>query len=155
MPDLTFILLFGAFAFLLAGFVKGILGQGLPTVAVGLLSLVMSPGEATALLLLPAIVTNIWQGLAGPATVMLLRRLWPTLLASVAGTWVATVIGLGPLTPEAAAVARQNGEAVELCHRFAGSPFMRPVAVDQSPAAEIRVEGDRIQDFDRRERGIG
>lgn len=108
MPDLTFILLFGAFAFLLAGFVKGILGQGLPTVAVGLLSLVMSPGEATALLLLPAIVTNIWQGLAGPATVMLLRRLWPTLLASVAGTWVATVIGLGLLTPEAAAVARKT-----------------------------------------------
>ena len=108
MPDLTFILIFGAFAFLLAGFVKGILGQGLPTVAVGLLSLVMSPGEATALLLLPAIVTNIWQGFAGPATVMLLRRLWPTLLACVAGTWIATAIGLGLLTPEAASIARKT-----------------------------------------------
>ena len=108
MPDLTFIIIFAAFAFLLAGFVKGILGQGLPTVAVGLLSLVMSPGEATALLLLPAIVTNIWQGFAGPATMMLLRRLWPTLLACVAGTWIATAIGLGLLTPEAASIARKT-----------------------------------------------
>jgi uncharacterized protein len=108
VPDLTFIIIFAAFAFLLAGFVKGILGQGLPTVAVGLLSLVMSPGEATALLLLPAIVTNIWQGFAGPATMMLLRRLWPTLLASVAGTWIATAIGLGLLTPEAAGIARKT-----------------------------------------------
>lgn len=108
MPDLTFIIVVAVFAFLLAGFVKGILGQGLPTVAVGLLSLVMSPGEATALLLLPAIITNIWQGFAGPATMMLLRRLWPTLLASVLGTWIGTAIGLGLLTPEAAAVARKT-----------------------------------------------
>jgi len=32
MPDSTFILAAGAFAFVLAGFVKGVLGQGLPTV---------------------------------------------------------------------------------------------------------------------------
>jgi uncharacterized membrane protein YfcA len=108
VPDLTFIIVVAVFAFLLAGFVKGILGQGLPTVAVGLLSLVMSPGEATALLLLPAIITNIWQGFAGPATMMLLRRLWPTLLASVLGTWIGTAIGLGLLTPEAASIARKT-----------------------------------------------
>ena len=30
-------------AYLLAGFVKGVIGLGLPTVAVGLLGLVMSP----------------------------------------------------------------------------------------------------------------
>jgi uncharacterized membrane protein YfcA len=107
VPDPTFLIVVVALSFLLAGFVKGILGQGLPTVAVGLLSLVMSPGEATALLLLPAIVTNIWQGFAGPATFALLRRLWPTLLASVLGTFVGTAIGLGLLTPEAAAVARK------------------------------------------------
>jgi uncharacterized membrane protein YfcA len=107
VPDLTFIIVVVALAFLLAGFVKGILGQGLPTVAVGLLSLVMSPGEATALLLLPAITTNIWQGFCGPSTTTLLRRLWPTLLASVLGTFIATSIGLGLLTPEAASVARK------------------------------------------------
>ena len=63
---------------MLAGFVKGVLGQGLPTVAVGILAVVMSPGEATALLILPALVTNIWQGYAGPSFGPLMRRLWPT-----------------------------------------------------------------------------
>lgn len=39
--------------FLLAGFVKGVIGLGLPTVAVGLLSLMMPPVQAAALLIVP------------------------------------------------------------------------------------------------------
>ncbi|MCP6725802.1 sulfite exporter TauE/SafE family protein, partial [Klebsiella pneumoniae] len=88
-------------SFILAGFVKGILGQGLPTVAVGLLSLIMSPGEAAALIVIPALLTNIWQAWFGPSFVPLIRRLWPTLLASFLGTFAATALGLGLLTPEA------------------------------------------------------
>ena len=107
MPDSTFILAAGAFAFVLAGFVKGVLGQGLPTVAIGILSLIMSPGEATALLIIPALVTNIWQGWAGPSLMPLLLRLWPTMLAICVGTGVATMLGWGLLTPEAAALARK------------------------------------------------
>ena len=37
----------------------------------------------------------------------LIRRLWPTLLASFIGTFVATALGLGLLTPEAAVLARK------------------------------------------------
>jgi uncharacterized membrane protein YfcA len=107
MPDSIFILALAGFAFVLAGFVKGILGQGLPTVAVGLLSLIMSPGEAAALVIIPALLTNIWQAWFGPSLVPLLRRLWPTLLASFVGTFIATWAGLGLLTPEAAALARK------------------------------------------------
>ena len=92
---------------MLAGFVKGVLGQGLPTVAVGVLSLIMSPGEAAALVVIPALLTNIWQGWFGPSLMPLIRRLWPTLLASFLGTFVATWAGLGLLTPEAAAMARK------------------------------------------------
>jgi uncharacterized protein len=107
MPDsITFLALAG-FAFVLAGFVKGVLGQGLPTVAVGLLSLIMSPGEAAALIIIPALLTNIWQGWFGPSLMLLVRRLWPTLLASFVGTFVATWLGLGLLTPETAALARK------------------------------------------------
>ena len=36
--------------FLLAGFVKGVIGLGLPTVSMGLLSLVMAPAKAASLL---------------------------------------------------------------------------------------------------------
>ena len=107
MADMTLILAMAGFAFLLAGIVKGVLGQGLPTVAVGLLSLIMSPGEAAALIVIPALLTNLWQGWFGPSFVPLLKRLWPTLLASFVGTFVATALGLGLLTPEAAALARK------------------------------------------------
>src|SRR5262245_50035099 len=107
MSELIPILAVAGFAFVLAGFVNGILGQGLPTVAVGFLSLMMSPGEATALLILPALITNIWQAWFGPSFGPLLRRLWPTMVAICLATWAATWAGLGLLTPEAAALARK------------------------------------------------
>ena len=53
-------------AFLLAGAVKGVIGMGLPTVAMGLLGLVMPPVQAAALLVVPSLATNVWQMLAGP-----------------------------------------------------------------------------------------
>lgn len=72
--------------FLLAGAVKGVLGLGLPTVAMGLLGLLMAPREAAALLIVPSFVTNVWQLAAGPAIDSLWRRLWPMLAAICAGT---------------------------------------------------------------------
>ena len=75
-----------AFAFLLAGFVKGVTGLGLPTVAIGLLSLAMSPADAAALLVVPSLVTNVWQVAAGPRFSVLLRRLWLMMLAICIGT---------------------------------------------------------------------
>ncbi len=65
----------------------------------------MSPAEAVALMLGPALLTNIWQGFAGSGTAAILRRLWPTLIGLCVGTWVASMIGFG-LTPEAANRAR-------------------------------------------------
>src|ERR671913_73814 len=86
MHDLPAHLSFVAATFLLAGMVKGVIGLGLPTVAMGLLGSVMPPAEAAALLLVPSLVTNVWQLLAGPRFGGLLRRLWPMMLGVVAGT---------------------------------------------------------------------
>jgi uncharacterized protein len=99
MPDavLSAVLL----TFLLAGCVKGVIGLGLPTIAVGLLSLAMTPAEAAALLVVPSLVTNLWQLFAGPAFGALLRRLWPTMAGVLAGTWA----GSGLLTGAGAAEA--------------------------------------------------
>ncbi|MGZ3409655.1 MAG: sulfite exporter TauE/SafE family protein [Xanthobacteraceae bacterium] len=94
-------------AFVLAGFVKGVIGMGLPTIAVGLLSVVMSPAEAVALMLVPSLVTNIWQALAGANFNSLLRRLWPVLLGICIGAWLASRIGIWLLTPDAASDARR------------------------------------------------
>jgi uncharacterized membrane protein YfcA len=107
MTDPFAILAVAGAAFVLAGFVKGVLGQGLPTVAVGILSLIMSPGEATALLIVPALLTNVWQAWAGPAFGALMRRLWPAMAAICVGTFIAAMIGLDLLTPEAASMARK------------------------------------------------
>jgi uncharacterized protein len=74
--------------FLLAGLVKGIIGMGLPSVAIALLALVMSPAEAAALMIFPTFVTNIWQMLVGPHLVALIRRLWSLIAASVIGIWL-------------------------------------------------------------------
>jgi uncharacterized membrane protein YfcA len=81
-----------SFTFLGAGWVKGVTGMGLPTVAMGLLGTAMSPAEAAALLVIPSFVTNLWQLLAGAATHRLLRRLWPMMLGIVAGTLAGAVL---------------------------------------------------------------
>jgi hypothetical protein len=91
-------LIFIGAVFALAGFVKGAIGLGLPTISMGLLAVVMSPIEAAAILILPSFVTNVWQMLAGPALGTVVRRLWPTMLAVCVGTWA----GLGFMTSTSA-----------------------------------------------------
>jgi uncharacterized membrane protein YfcA len=76
--------------FLGAGIVKGVTGMGLPTVAMGLLGNVMPPVEAAAILIVPSLVTNAWQMLAGPGKRRLMRRLWTMMLCIVIGTVLGT-----------------------------------------------------------------
>ena len=75
-----------ALTFLLAGFVKGVVGLGLPTVSVGLLGLAMPPMQAAALLIVPSMVTNLWQLACGPRFLGLMKRLAGLLLGVVVGT---------------------------------------------------------------------
>ncbi|MEN5091817.1 sulfite exporter TauE/SafE family protein [Pseudomonas protegens] len=72
--------------FVLAGMVKGVIGLGLPTIAMGLLGLAMAPTQAAALLIIPATLTNLWQLAFGGHLPALLKRLWPMLLAIFVGT---------------------------------------------------------------------
>lgn len=85
--QLIFLVAFAGLTFVLAGFVKGMIGLGLPTVAIGLLGLMMTPAQAVSLLVVPSLVTNIWQLLAGPALVPLVRRFGSMLLGFCLGTW--------------------------------------------------------------------
>ncbi|MDP3407113.1 sulfite exporter TauE/SafE family protein [Bosea sp. (in: a-proteobacteria)] len=86
MTDLSLILFIAA-TFLLAGFVKGVIGLGLPTIAIGVLGVIMAPAQAAALLAVPNIVTNGWQVARGPALRTTLLRLWPMLAGIGVGTW--------------------------------------------------------------------
>ncbi len=85
-----------AAVFLLAGFVKGTIGMGLPTVAMGLLATRMAPAHAFAIVILPAIVTNLWQTFVGPYLLDIARRLWPLMVATCFGIWSAGSLMTGP-----------------------------------------------------------
>jgi len=66
-------------AFMLAGFVKGVIGLGLPTVSIGLLGLLMTPAQAAAVLV-------------GGSLLALARRLWPLLAGICFGTALGVVV---------------------------------------------------------------
>src|SRR5436190_21984398 len=85
-----------AAAFLFAGFVKGVIGLGLPTVAMGLLAVTMPPAQAIAIVIVPAIVTNIWQTFVGPYLADIIRRLWPLMAGTVIGIWLNAGMLTGP-----------------------------------------------------------
>ncbi|HEX9168821.1 MAG TPA: sulfite exporter TauE/SafE family protein [Roseiarcus sp.] len=122
-------LLVATVAFLLAGFVKGVIGLGLPTVSMGLLSLVMPPAKAASLLIVPSFVTNVWQLATGPSFVRLARRLWPMLAGVVAGT----LAGTGLLT---GSHAGQAAVALGLMLMIYGGLGLTSLRFSVAPAAE-------------------
>ena len=77
--------------FLLAGFVKGVIGMGLPTVAIGLLGLMMTPAQAAALMIVPSLISNAWQAVVGGGFRELVARLWPLFTGIVIGTAIGAV----------------------------------------------------------------
>lgn len=98
MPDPS-ILLVACLVFLVAGFVKGFVGFGLPLIAVGLLTTIIGLQPAIALLLVPALGTNLWQALAGAHTVELFRRFWGFFIATMVFTWPGT-LALSRVNPD-------------------------------------------------------
>lgn len=74
--------------FLLAGTVKGVIGLGLPTISLALLTVAIDLPNAMALLLVPSFVTNLWQAAVGGNGRAILRRLWPFLLMATVTVWL-------------------------------------------------------------------
>jgi hypothetical protein len=97
-------------AFLIAGIIKGVIGMGLPTVGIGLLSLVMTPAEAAVLLVVPTVVTNVWQLAFGPGLRPLIKRLWPLLVATTVVTFLSA--GLLASDPTGRATAWLGGALI-------------------------------------------
>ncbi len=87
MPDPLTLAIVAA-TFLLAGTVKGVIGLGLPTVSLAVLTLAFDLPSAMALMLVPSFVTNLWQALAGGHAGFLLRRLWSFLLPAGVFVWI-------------------------------------------------------------------
>lgn len=134
MSDPVFVLLV-SIAFLLAGMVKGIAGMGLPPVAMGILGLGMAPAAAAALLVVPGLVTNVWQLAAGRSFRQLVRRFATMLIGVAGGTFVTIdVLTKGPAVITSAAlggVIAAYGVIGLLSPRFALNrgvePWLSPV----------------------------
>ena len=111
MPDLPTlgIVTTVAAVFALGGFVKGAIGLGLPTIAMGLLSIVMAPAQAAALLVVPSLVTNLWQ-IGGSGLGALVRRLATMLLGVCAGV----AAGAGWLTASGGAAHAASAASLGL-----------------------------------------
>lgn len=80
--------------FLVAGAVKGVIGLGLPTVSLALLTVALDLPSAMALLLVPSFTTNLWQSVVGGNATLILRRIWPFLALATVTVW----IGVAALT---------------------------------------------------------
>ncbi|MDY6482968.1 sulfite exporter TauE/SafE family protein [Acinetobacter faecalis] len=72
--------------FALAGMIKGTIGLGLPAVSMGLLTMVISPFQAATLLIIPSMVTNIWQLFAEGRVLQLILRFWLLLIGIIVGS---------------------------------------------------------------------
>ena len=87
MQDPT-LLAAAAATFFLAGTVKGVIGLGLPTVTLGLMTLLLDLPSAMALLIVPSLATNLWQAAVGGHMREILRKTWPFLLTATATIWI-------------------------------------------------------------------
>lgn len=87
MPDpATALVVAGAFLF--AGAVKGVIGLGLPTVSLALLTIALDLPTAMVLLLVPSFVTNLWQAAVGGNAKAILSRIWPFLATATVTVWI-------------------------------------------------------------------
>jgi uncharacterized membrane protein YfcA len=83
-----YIIVWVTLTFLFGGVVKGVIGLGLPSWSVGLLTAAVGLHPAMAIMLVPTIVTNIWQALAGGHFHTVLIRVWPFLLTATGTIWL-------------------------------------------------------------------
>jgi len=92
VPDLTLMTLAIALgALLFGGFAKGVLGVGLPMVAVPILSTFLPIRDVVAILFFPILATNLWQAISGGYLTATIKRFWPMLLTMTATIWLGTL----------------------------------------------------------------
>ena len=77
-----------AFFFILGGFVKGTMGVGLPLVVVPTLSLLIPAPQAMGLLVMPVLISNLWQAMEAGNVPYSLRRFGSLIVVQLIVTWM-------------------------------------------------------------------
>lgn len=106
-------------ALVAAGAAKGLIGVGMPIVAMPLLSQFVDLPAAVALLSIPLVLSNMRQAVEGGGTIAALRQLAPVLLGfgvgifigvsillTLDGAWLKPLVGIALLAAVVAAVAK-------------------------------------------------
>jgi len=81
-----------AVAFVVAGIAKGAIGMGMPPIAIGLMSFALPLESAIAIMVVPTMVTNVWQAIYGGHFKPLMRR-----FGSMAVTAMIGILAVGLL----------------------------------------------------------
>lgn len=75
-------------AFMIAGFVKGVVGFGFPIIALIILTLSIGLLDALALVVIPTLITNLWQAFSGEYLRAIVGRMWRYFLVAVVFIWI-------------------------------------------------------------------
>ncbi|MFK7890061.1 MAG: sulfite exporter TauE/SafE family protein [Granulosicoccus sp.] len=101
-PDTRFLLMAGCGIYLIAGIIKGTLGIGFPTAAVSLLAQVADARTAIIVVIVPMLITNLWQVIrsADFVTVFTEHRILITLMVAGIAVFsqVSAQVPIGTLT---------------------------------------------------------
>ncbi len=91
----------------IAGLVKGVIGVGMPIVALPMLSMIVDVQTAVMLLSMPLVLSNIPQALEGGLVAQTLLSLAPVLAGMIPGVWigVAVLLHVDPAVAKMAAGA--------------------------------------------------
>lgn len=81
--------------YVLAGFIKGVIGIGLPTTALALLTFIVTPLQAIAINILPMLVVNLYQFLQADSYRQLVRDYWRFALFMMLFLGLASVFAAG------------------------------------------------------------
>lgn len=79
--------------FVVSGLVKGVIGMGLPTVSLAILTVAIDLPTAMVLLLAPSLFTNVWQAFRGGHLRQLCAEFWPFLLPATLTVWLGVNLG--------------------------------------------------------------
>ncbi|MEE2746047.1 MAG: sulfite exporter TauE/SafE family protein [Pseudomonadota bacterium] len=91
LPQIETVILI-TIVFLIAGFVKGVIGLGLPSIALALLTATLGLTSAMAILVLPSLFTNLWQGVYGGKFFATLKEIRVYIVIACLATWVGTEV---------------------------------------------------------------
>ncbi|GIT19769.1 MAG: membrane protein [Dehalococcoidia bacterium] len=86
------ILVLVAVVFLFPRAIKGLIGFGLPTVSIAIIATFFGLIEAMTLMLLPSLVTNLFQGFVGGNLIRLIRRCWILFLFGAVFVWLTSTL---------------------------------------------------------------